>query len=99
MILRCWAVGSELCPKCGKEQSELSTARQRVADWAQQEPGTSGPSVYLANLLEEKGQLEAALEALKPALALQPKTPKTSAEVLDRRQGTAAKGEQEAGRE
>ena len=56
-----------------KEQSELSAARKKVADWAKQEPGTIGPAVYMANLLEEKGQLEGALEALKPALALQPK--------------------------
>jgi len=56
-----------------QEQSELSDARKQVADWAQQEPATIGPWVYLANLLEEKGELEAALEALKPALTLQPK--------------------------
>ena len=55
------------------QRSQLTAVRKEVAKWAQQEPGTIGPSVYLANLLEEMGQLEAALEALKPALALQPK--------------------------
>ncbi len=55
-----------------REQSELEAARKKVADWTKAEPGTIGPAVYLANLLEEKGELEGALEALKPALALQP---------------------------
>ncbi|MBS2034504.1 hypothetical protein JST97_05940 [bacterium] len=54
-----------------QEQSELAAARARVTEWARQDPESIEPSVYLANLLEDKGQLEAALEALKPALALQ----------------------------
>jgi hypothetical protein len=56
-----------------QQQSELSTAREKIASWTQQDPGTIGPSVYLANLLEEMGQLQAALEALGPALSLEPK--------------------------
>ncbi|MFN8610823.1 MAG: hypothetical protein U0931_24995 [Vulcanimicrobiota bacterium] len=56
-----------------EERLELAAAREQVSQWAQKEPGTIGPYVYLACLLEEKGDLESALEALQPGLAGQPK--------------------------
>ncbi|MBS2033826.1 tetratricopeptide repeat protein [bacterium] len=58
-----------------QDQAELAAAKKTVAAWAKREPGTVGPAVYMANLLDEKGQLQEALEALKPALALQPNDP------------------------
>ncbi|MFN8612768.1 MAG: tetratricopeptide repeat protein [Vulcanimicrobiota bacterium] len=55
-----------------QEQKDLAAAREQVKVWKKKEPGSQGPSVYLANLLDEKGQLQAALEALKPALSQNP---------------------------
>lgn len=54
------------------ETKALAAARQQVKKWVQREPASAEPWVYLANLLEEKGQLEEALKALDSALALQP---------------------------
>lgn len=58
-----------------QDLSELTSARQKVAAWASREPSSPGPSLYLASLLEEKGELQNALEALQPALALKPRDP------------------------
>lgn len=56
-----------------EEIKQLAAAREQVKQWSGREPGSPEPWVYLANVLEEKGRLEEALEALKPALALRPK--------------------------
>lgn len=57
------------------ELSELVEARQQAAQWARREPGTVGPWVFLANLLEEKGLLGQSLVALEHGLAVQPRDP------------------------
>ena len=58
-----------------QDLSELAVARQKVAAWAGREPSSTGPSLYLASLLEERGQLQNAIQALEPALALKPHDP------------------------
>lgn len=57
------------------ETKELATAREQVRQWVAREPRNAEPWVYLANLLEEKGRLQEASQALESALALRPQDP------------------------
>lgn len=53
-----------------QEESELSEARQRAAEWAQREPQSIQPMLIYASLLENRGHLEEASQQLTRALAL-----------------------------
>ncbi|MBT9585130.1 tetratricopeptide repeat protein [bacterium] len=55
------------------EEAELNQAQREAAEWAQREPRSIEPWVLYANLLEEKGRLQEALEALDRGLAIQPR--------------------------
>jgi hypothetical protein len=56
-----------------QEEAELTQIGKDVEAWVQREPNNSEPWVFYANLLEEKGHLQEALEAVDRALALQPR--------------------------
>ena len=55
-----------------QEVQEMLAARQQAQKWAEREPRSAEPWVYLATVAEDKGRLEEALAAVQRAMGLRP---------------------------